>query len=183
MFVVLEGIDGSGKETIARFLAARLGWSLLFYPNKERMMQIRQYLQKQLEIPGKSLVLLFLADILWDEEKWAKTVLCRSAISTVAYAAPSVEASLVKNIVRELGVKPADLVIYLDVPPNVAVERAKGKGERYDDDIKLLTKVRERYEELMEECFLAKRWVRINAALPLEEVKAKAWQAVEHVIG
>ncbi len=171
--VVFEGIDGTGKETVSKKMSECFSAKHFLYPASSRIPQLRQYLAGKLTIPAKSLILLFLADILWDQEKIKENELifsCRYAISTAAYGAPGLDYDEVEKIIAACNPIPADLVLYFDLDPKIAVERAHSKGEIYDSDLAFLSNVRKRYIQLMKQCYLAEKWIRIDTSLPLEQV-------------
>jgi dTMP kinase len=173
VLVVFEGIDGTGKETVSKKMCKCFSAEHLVYPTYIRLPQLRQYLAGKMAIPAKSLILLFLADILWDQDKIEEDKLifsCRYAISTAAYGAPGLNYDEVEKIIAACNPKPADLVLYFDLDPKIAVERASKKGEIYDSNLAFLSKVRKRYIQLMKQCYLAKKWIRIDTSLPLEQV-------------
>ena len=100
-----------------------------------------------------------------------KNLLIRYLQSTMVYNGLNLPKET-KSIIEILNPKKADLVILLDLDPKIAVERKKKKGDKeiYDRDLEFLEKVRSRYLEIMKECYLSKKWVKIDASNPLEKV-------------
>ncbi|MBU0585986.1 deoxynucleoside kinase, partial [Candidatus Micrarchaeota archaeon] len=87
MLIVIEGIDGCGKETQIKLLKEKLDFDLFKYPTRNFSI-LTEYLEKKKEVSKKALFHLFLADIANEQEKVAKSefaILDRYVFSTIAY--------------------------------------------------------------------------------------------------
>jgi len=58
MIVVLDGVDGSGKDTQIALLKEKLDFTHFKYPT-DKFPSLREYLEKKREVSQKSLFLLF----------------------------------------------------------------------------------------------------------------------------
>ncbi len=172
MLVVLEGPDGGGKTTLCAHLA-RKGAKTFKYPTKKFSI-LTDYLEGRVSLSPKSLFLLFLADIA-DEQRLLEgdfVLLDRYVFSTIAYEVDGISYEEGKQIVEAVGFKKPDLVILLDVPPEVSLERKRKQKalDRYEKDTNYLEKVRANFLSLYKERFLTPNWHKINATKPWEEV-------------
>ncbi|MFH0862471.1 MAG: dTMP kinase [Candidatus Altiarchaeota archaeon] len=155
MFIVLEGVDGSGKSTHARLLADWLrgrgkGVFLTMEPTDGKIGKlIREVLSGRIHVDPKALALLFCADrvehVRQINEALSKgdTVISdRYFHSTVAYqAAQGVDRNWLIQLNRFV-IEP-DLVILLDVDPAAGADRARS-GEIFEKS-DFLDKVRVGY--------------------------------------
>jgi dTMP kinase len=196
-FLVLEGGDATGKTTQTARLAARLraenrdvrqtfepggtelGGSLRHLlldgggtvePEAEALLMAADRAQHVLEVIRPALA----------RGEWV--VSDRFVPSSLAYqgvgrglGVPAIE--LVNGIATG-GLEP-DLVIVLDLPPEVAIERfgaARDRLEEEDDAFRLA--VHEAYRDLAG----SRGWVLLDAAGTIEEVEARIWAVVtEHL--
>ncbi len=165
MFVALEGIDGSGKTTLARSLANR-GYSVTMEPfadvTKEILSRIQEPVAKEL---------VFYLDRLYHLEKvilpqlrtGMTTITDRYKHSQVAYAYARYGEGDVYRRVLELnsGLPDPDLVLFLDVPPRTALERKPGIARDAGpcgSPEEFFMRVRDKYLSMADE-----RWVVIDA--------------------
>ena len=179
MIVVIDGVDGCGKDTQIALLKEKLDFTHFKYPTPA-FPSIREYLEKKREISPKSLFLLFLADIANEQEKLADasgtSIIDRYVFSTIAYD-KHFTYEKAKELVSGMGFLRPDKAILLDLPPEVAHERKiRQKSlegispDRYDEDIGYLGHVRERLLKLKEDSFLCPEWVVLDATKPPEEL-------------
>ena len=176
MLVVFEGLDGVGKTVQIKLLKQKFTNSALFkYPTSEFPM-LRKHLDGEIKLHPKSLFLLFLSDIANEQEKLSSaeglSIVDRYVFSTISYWVEGVSFESAKKIVGEIGYLKPDLVILLDLPPEVAAERKSRQKtpDRYERDVEYLRGVRERFLKLAEEKFLAKEWAVVDASKSVEEV-------------
>jgi dTMP kinase len=196
-FIVLEGGDATGKTTQAALLAARLreqgrevvqtfepggtalGGSLrrlllegegTVEPEAEALLMAADRAQHVLEVVRPSL----------GRGDWV--VSDRFMPSSLAYqgvgrglGVPAIE---IVNGIATGGLEP-DLVVVLDLPPDVATERfgaARDRLEEEDDAFRLA--VHEAYRDLAG----SRGWVLLDASGPVDDVAARVWAAVtEHL--
>lgn len=175
--VVFEGIDGSGKTTQITLLNSELSFFAFSFPTKEGFGRIvREYLQGNAKVAEKVRPLIFLSDILSYEEEMAKAseeglvLVDRYIYSTIAYEVNSpIGWRNVMRIVESLSPLKPDLVIYFDLPVDLALKRKKRK-DIYEENRHFLSKVNEVYDFLYKEKFYSKKWVRIDASRRVEEI-------------
>lgn len=186
-FIVLEGIDGSGKSTLVDFLKDRFDdVHITSEPTDSKAGVLVREAETQDRSPYYDLF-LFLADRVQhieeirDLQSRGKTVICdRYWGSTCAYQAASSEISLeYTEDIQDPFVLQADLTILFDVEPETGLERIEhrlddSKYERLD----FLTDVRENYLEL------AGRhgWEVVDAEKELGTVKEEVLSLVEGVL-
>lgn len=159
MYIVIEGIDGSGKDTQADLLAAKLNQPLqVNEPDNELPTgKLLRQLLKSGEYPQAHSA-LFLADRLALMESKIQPALAngrdvisvRSWLSTLVYQQDQWPLDWLKDIHRLLPCKPTHLVL-LDVDPAVGMGRTQRRGgplevyERLDIQIRN----RSRYLDLL----------------------------------
>ena len=197
-FIVLEGGDATGKTTQAALLAARLreqgrdvvqtfepggtalGGSLrqllldgegTVEPEAEALLMAADRAQHVLEVVRPSL----------GRGDWV--VSDRFMPSSLAYqgvgrglGVPTIE---IVNGIATGGLEP-DLVVVLDLPPEVATERfgaARDRLEEEDDAFRLA--VHEAYRDLAG----SRGWVLLDASGPVDDVAARVWGAVTEHLG
>lgn len=168
MFIVLEGIDGSGTTTQLDRVAQHLtGRGRRVHPTREPSQGpvgrlLREILLGGHRLPsgggvdGLAMALLFAADRRDHLTREIEPALAagmdvisdRYLLSSLAYQAQEADRTWVASLARE--VRTPDLTILLDVPIAVAAARRHAAGrpdERYDaDDIQ--SRVATRYREL-----------------------------------
>lgn len=170
MFVALEGIDGSGKTTLARALAER-GYSVTREPFSEVTNEILATIQDPL---AKELV--FYLDRLYHLEKVINPqrrdgiISDRYKHSQIAYAYARYGEGRLYRRVLELNeeLPEPDLVVFLDISPEKALLRKPGiaeDAEPYGDPQRFFGRVREKYLSMA-----GRGWVRIDAEKSREEI-------------
>ncbi|MEM3369314.1 MAG: dTMP kinase [Candidatus Micrarchaeia archaeon] len=184
MFIAFEGINGSGKTKHVHAFISELKKQgkkvkLYEYPDKAGVFgrPIKNFLNKEVEISSESQFLLFLADIMKDQESIKKdlekgywVLADRYVFTTIAFQ--RINYSKAKDLINTIGVIKPDYVVYLSISPDVAIERIKGKKRytRFERDEEFLVKANLRYKELASEKFLSK-WITIETVKPFEEVR------------
>ena len=196
-FVVLEGGDATGKTTQTARLATRLrgeGREVLatFEPGGTDLgVSLRRLLlDDPVTVEPEAEALLMAADRAQHVLEVVRPALARGdwvvsdrfVPSSLAYqgvgrglGVPAIE---IVNGIATGGLEP-DLVIVLDLPPEVATERfgaARDRLEEEDDAFRLA--VHEAYRDLAG----TRGWVLLDAAGAIEEVEAQIWSVVtEHL--
>jgi len=159
-FIVIEGLDGSGKTTQAEFLFRKLKNKavLTSEPSKEGLgYLIKGFLKR--EIDPLALQLLFAADRAIHLKKKVipllkkgKIVICdRYFFSSFAYGGLNLNKKWLFEINKNF-IYP-DLVFFLDVSPEECLRRIKERGSKrtiFERKVKL-EKVRGNYKELSKE--------------------------------
>ena len=169
LFIVIEGVDGSGKSTQAQKLAEWL-------ENKTGVKTIRTaepYILRELILGRKDLcalseLLLFLADraehvnkIIMPAIKSGNNIICeRYNDSTLAYQSGGheIEFSHVKNLITVCKFPEPDIKIFLDLPPEIAFERVKARNNLNDkfeaEGLALIKKVSDFYRNYYSTSYL-----------------------------
>lgn len=179
-FIVLEGIDGCGKTTIAKLLAKNLKALITKEPTMQSVAgkKIHAILQHEKPAPAPlEFQKLYIADRLEHIEKIikpaltkSKTVICqRYALSTFAYGMAFGVAE--KDLQHEF-LKP-DLTILLDLSAEEAMQRiaSRKQGREYFEKKEKLAKIRKHYLKLSKK-FKA---VIIDARPKPEVIAKKIW--------
>lgn len=193
-FVVVEGIDGTGKTTLARNIYHRLknkGFPAIFTfeptdgPWGKRLRQsfsapVRLTPEKELEF--------FLKDrkehvekIIHPSLEQKKIVICdRYYFSTMAYqGARGLDPEAIRKTNETFAPMP-DLVLLLELEPEAAIKRIrKSRGEVPDnfEQLAYLRKVAGIFKSLSDS-FVA----RIDATLPPEELLNSAWDLISDLL-
>jgi len=164
VFICLEGIDGSGKTTVAHHLVEALkqhGYSAVYTaePSKGAIGRIvkKSILQGGRRLPRVLEAVLFAADRVDHIEREVKPLLNEGKIivcdryvySSISYQGGD---STMLKWVREINkhaIQP-DLAVYIDVPPEVVIDRIKRK-KSIMETLHIQKKVREVYLNLAAE--------------------------------
>jgi len=142
-FVVIEGIDGCGKSSVARRVARKLGKRAVFTREPTDTWLGRAVRQGDAkEVSPYTDALLFMADRAQHTERIAswlaqdRLVVCdRYYHSTVAYQAASLRGTFEGDPFKwlleanlRISIRP-DLTVLLVIPPELSLERIKGRAE------------------------------------------------------
>ncbi|MEO2154231.1 MAG: dTMP kinase [Nanoarchaeota archaeon] len=185
MYVVFEGIDGSGKTTLATFLFDYLkkkGYNVYLKTepfNREFIENTFKKIEniKDKELKSIILTLAFAYDraFLEGETKYSNfdfVIGDRSFISSLAYQSLNLPLEWIFEVNKFF--KKPDLVIYLDLSPEVAIKRIEERNNKksYYEKIEFLKKIRKNYKKVIN--FLKKKKINvvvINSEQPLNNVK------------
>lgn len=185
-YVVIDGIDGTGKTALAGRLVKPLiqrGHSVAsFHEPRDRFLQ-RQY-QRLTRVDSFAAALCLTADrsLIRPEVEGALemgdvVVQDRSFYSTLAYQHPVLDNDSwreLERIEKALALEP-DLVLYLDAPAELAIRRIENSSERNPlEDEPYLAKVRAKFAQM----FQAPKWVKIDATGPIEHTVEQALNAL-----
>lgn len=193
-FIVFEGGEGSGKSTASAAVAERLraaGVTVVHTrePGGTRAGELVRGLLHEELTPWAELFAFLVAraqlvdEVIRPALERGETVICdRFAPSTFAYQvhARGLDEAKVRaaNAIATGGLEP-DLVVYLDVDPEVGLRRKHGETEAIRTGLEGLAfhrKVREGY--LAQAAAEPTRWLVIDGTLPPDEVVERAWAAV-----
>ena len=199
MFIVFEGLDGSGTTTQSASLARRLRERgrevvLTHEPSEGPIgVMIRQALRRRLTLPrgealdDRSLALLFAADRVDHLRAVVEPALARGAVvisdryvhSSLAYQGATLDMRWVDALNAQARV--ADAVIWLDVPVEACLERVIRRGEEREifENRRALEAVAARYEEAV--ALRPERVLRVDGVGALEDVDARVWAAISSV--
>ena len=187
MLVTLEGLDGSGKTTVAQALqASRPNATFTQEPTESWYGEaVRRSLQDEDADPIAELFLYtadhaaHLADVVRPAlERGALVVSDRYSDSRYAYQAASLDGRINRPLEYVMGVhnpwtRPPDATLYFDLDPEPAAARS-GASNKFEQAA-FLRSVREQYERLIEA--EPERFIRIDASQSPEVVIAEAEDA------
>lgn len=195
VFVVLEGIDGSGKDVQAELILRKLRemgtpYRYVKYPEKGKPIGelIYKFLREHVDMPPLSLTLLYVADFLKDswigEERKKKMVLAnRFFTSTLAYEwALGVPLETLLALADALPLQRPDVVVYIDVSPEESLRRKGKDPDRFERDLDFQRRVRENYLYLSENGVFSPRWVVVDGERSPEAVFRDVWQIISAVV-
>ena len=198
-FIVIEGIDGSGKGTQTTFLKERLkemGKDVFttYEPTRSGIgRMIREHMSDPF-LDDKTLALLFAADRIEHNEKKIipaleadKVVISdRYVYSSIAYQGQTIDPDWVGRV-NDHAMRP-DLVVILDLPSNKVEERI---GDRDDRDY---FEVNRGFLEGARRMFIAiskgnhlpdplkTRFLVVDSTMDKQEVASRIWDEVEQLI-
>ena len=198
-FIVLEGIDASGKSTQCRMLSDKLNrknipFVSLREPGDTKIAElIRGWLSQKSDVhPTTELFLLEAArsslihqKIIPALESGKFVILDRFIYSTLAYQgyARGIDKSFINEVNKfaTLGLSPQK-VFLLDIEPNKSVERLliKKKDRWESEDALFHEKVRNGYLDLAQND--PSIWEVVDASLPVKQIHDQIWSYVESVI-
>ncbi len=203
MFITFEGLDGSGKTTQAKLIAAHLqeaGYDVLLTREPggtaigDQIRAVLHNMENTAMHPSAELLLYnasraqLVAEVLRPHLASGGLVICdRFYDSTLAYQGygHQLDLDVLRTIVMFAtgGLKP-DLTLYLDITPEDGLARRKQAslfGEEWNrlDDMELAfhRRVYAGYQALIQA--EPQRWVRINAMQPIEQLQADIRQKLE----
>jgi dTMP kinase len=186
MYVVVEGIDGTGKTELAARLVPpllRRGHSVSsFREPSDRF--LRTQFTRLLKSDSLAAALCYSVDRAMQRpeiesalEQGDIVVQDRSFYSSFAYHAPGLDteaARELERIDRTLAIEP-DIVLYLDASVDVAIRRVEASGQRNAfEDEPYLRRVKAKFEQM----FQPPRWVRIDASGTPEHTIEQAMNAL-----
>ncbi|KAG7088606.1 hypothetical protein E1B28_012580 [Marasmius oreades] len=203
-FIVIEGLDRSGKTTQTSLLRSRLEQSghhvaLLKFPDRTTPIGtlIDSYLRSQSDLDDHAIHLLFsanrweLASRIESNLKSNTIVLCdRYAFSGIAFSAAKGPPPLGYEWCRapDVGLPCPDVTLFLDITPEKARERGGYGEERYEKE-EMQRRVREVFRRLGEETGggggsggTTTRWEVIDAGRDQETVSMEIWRRVENLV-
>lgn len=193
LFVVLEGIDGSGKTTQAARVKEALEGNghkvtALRFPDRTTPSGqiISSYLKREVELNTTALETLFLRN---KEEKQAfiaqcfeegHIILCdRYVLSSLAYGvANGSDRDHLFDMHRGLWLP--HLTVYLDLSPTKAATRGAFGSERYENQL-FLDNVQANYTSLMQEgsTLTGCKWTSVDAGKTIDEVTLDICDAIK----
>lgn len=199
MFIVIEGLDGSGKTTQIDMLRDRLqGRGEACYLTAEPTELptgkfLRSILRHEVEADPRTVAALFAADriehlfhaeegILRKLADGYHVIASRYYFSSLAYqsefADPAWVASLNMMAKRTL---PADLTIFLDLEPEVSMQRIQARGEAQElfETKEKLTHVRESFHLAFQHFGEGENIHIIDASGDPVEIADKIWSIIE----
>ena len=197
-FIVFEGIDGSGKTTVAKHVCSRLGSSAIFTSepfDPEMPGRIEPLLNSSDADSIAAKALFFAADRAVHTMKireWlagGSHVICdRYYMSTLAYQGAELGAGDKKmldwiRLINQPFEDLPDAVIYLDSDPAKSLGRIAGRNSRLKvyESLQFLERVRGNYATELS-LFNGHKFV-IDADVSLSSLESKSMEAVDSVLG
>jgi dTMP kinase len=186
--VCIDGIDAAGKNTQSVLLHDRLksmgfGVSLRSYPDYTSRYGkiIREYLDKKIMLSVSELFLMFLSDMIKDRDKIVEeikagdvVIMDRYFVDTIAFqTAGGFGYEVGKRIEEFIGITQPAIIVYLDIPASVALERKLKQGvkpDRHEENIAYLEEVRKVFDRLYEEKYTAGTWVKIDGTRSITDI-------------
>ena len=185
MFIVLEGIDGSGKTTLSEKLVTSLqskGLNCVRFsePTKyESGIYIRRFLSGEIILTKEEQIDAFIEDRIISVEKnilpvinaGSTVILDRYYYSTAAYQASfNYSPEKILNMNLEKNFPKPDLLFFLEISPETALERLKKRGNKLEvfESLQSLKSIHSNFQEI-----LPVSTVRLDATLSsdtLEEI-------------
>lgn len=206
-FVVIEGIDGSGKSSLVKGVAAALtarGLNVTtdFEPTKESPFAdeilglLRQKGEgEKLEEVNERLLGLFTSDRKWHLKEKIKPRLEKRGLliqdryyySTAAYQGATPEGSLqiIEENLRDPEILQPDLILYIKLREEVALQRLQGRGKALEifETGERLRRIGANYEAIFNHIELPSLVVEIEGELDEGSVCEKALAALnEHIL-
>ncbi|KAF9779208.1 thymidylate kinase-domain-containing protein [Thelephora terrestris] len=205
-FIVIEGLDRSGKSTQAarlleRIEAASKSVQLLKFPDRSTPIGqlIDSYLRSRSDMDDHTIHLLFSANR-WEISSKIKsllesgtTIICdRYAFSGIAFSAskalieessPPSSSPLTYEWCRapDVSLPAPDLTLFLDISPEQAARQREGYGEERYEKLEMQARVREVFARIGKEIG-AEGWVTIDAGRSREEVEKDIWEKVSPLV-
>ncbi|MBI4176433.1 MAG: dTMP kinase [Candidatus Aenigmarchaeota archaeon] len=182
--IVIEGIDGAGKETQSRLLynhlkARKAPVALFTYPDYKNDIGklIHGYLHSKNDLSPEMQFLLYAADMVKDREKISGllrsgtiVIADRYFTSTMAYQGLPIESSL--KFAEIFSLPKPDMIIYLKISPDTSVRRKlkqKGRLDRHEADKEFLGNILGLFSRLIEKQSFG-RWTIVNGEQPVSSV-------------
>jgi dTMP kinase len=195
LLIVFEGIDRSGKgtqiERAKKFLKKFKKKVVVYkYPDRKGVFGdlINKFLKEKIDLSVTAQFLLFIVDIAKDQEKIFKdlssgkiVILDRYFYSTIAYQRLPYEKAV--NLVTTLNFLRPDLVIYLDISPEVSIKRMKKKInlERYEKNVERLLLARTKYKTMLDNNLFGK-WVAIDGDKSVNEISKEIEKEIKNLL-
>ena len=194
MFIVIEGIDGAGCETQAKNLIKLLGeakkqafW--VKYPDYEKNIgkMIKEFLYQNKDLTAEQQFLLytmqFIFDSKWLAEKRKEGVVVADRYFTTTLCYQTLEGIKLETALKyaeDFKIERPDIVFYLDVNPEIAIQRKSGEAKeknRREKDFEFIRKTYRQYDKLIKNHVWTK-WVRINGNSSIDEITKEIYNKI-----
>ena len=172
-FIVIEGIDRSGKTTQSRILSTKDGFQYVRFPNRDTPTGklIDDYLKGSVEMSPQVNHLLFSANR-WESineiesllDSGINVVCDRYIYSGIAYSvAKGLDCSWCES--SDMGLLQPDVVFYLDLPIEEASKRGEYGEEIFENEV-FQRKVQEAYTKYV----ITSDWIILDATQNVEGI-------------
>lgn len=193
MFIVLEGIDGSGGGTQRKMLESHFKQILtLKYPHYEDGMGkiIKEFLYEKKKLSPEHQFLLFAGQMALESPRIEKArekglvIADRFITSTMAYQGmQGLPIEFGEKFIEMFGVAIPEVVIWLDVSPEAAMKRdqkgSEGEENLFEKEREKLEKSYQMYQKLMDRGFLSQKWIKVDGAKSIKEVTKELINVIE----
>jgi dTMP kinase len=188
MFFVIEGIDGAGCETQAKAVYNSLirefvnkKCYLIKYPDYSKNVGkfIKEFLYENKNLTAGEQFLLyslqFLMDKQWIAKKRKKEIILADRYFSTTLCFQTLEGVSLNKALRfadDFEIEKPDVIFYLDVDPNIAINRKFGEQKeknRREKDFDFIRKTYRQYEMLVDKQIWA-QWIRIDGNKGIEEI-------------
>lgn len=193
MFVVIEGIDGAGCETQGIELFKKLKNRAFFlkYPDYTKNVGsfIKEFLYDNKDLSTKTQFLLYSLQFVFDAPKIRKkrkkqiVVADRYFSTTLCFqtlAGFPLEKAL--RFATDFNIEKPDLIIYLDVPPQLAIKRKIGEDKqknRNEKDIQLIKRTYQQYKKLIKNQTWSK-WVVVDGQRQIKPITDEIFDIIKN---
>lgn len=191
MFIVFEGLDGSGSTTQSRLLAEKLGKKgIPAFLTKEPTdntpigKMIREVLQHKWTVSPEGLQLLFTADRAEHIKNSIKPALKnqqvvisdRYIMSSIAYGGIDLDIAWLESLNK--GFIEPDITFLFKLEPEKCIKRIIGRGSEFElfEKTEKLEKIWSNYEKIRGKF---KRVHVIDAEKSIEEISEEIWEIIE----
>ena len=202
LFIVIEGLDGSGKTTAARLLQERFALAGMpclptFEPTRSDIGElIHGVLSRKIEgMDNTTMALLFAADRFHHLQSEIVPALAHSHVicdryyySSMAYQgfdADSIEKVVTYNAAA-IELRRPDIVFFLDVTPEESVRRIAARGEELSifETLPKLSHMQQRFSVAIERMRKSDNIVEIDTSIKnAEQVAAQMWDCIVKLLG
>jgi dTMP kinase len=198
-FIVFEGLDGSGKSTQIDLLIERLRvaghrTAITAEPTELPVGRlIRDVIEHRLSAHPQAVAAMFAADrlqhlhepqtgILDQLAAGVSVIGSRYYFSSLAYQADCADIEWIASLNQQAkNTRPADLTIFLDLPPEVSIERITKGRDQVDlfENFQKLTDVRVAFERAFDYWGDdAEHIIQLDARVSVDELSDQIWTAV-----
>lgn len=197
MFLVFEGIDGSGKETQVKMLAERLRKTghkveTLDFPDykSEPGKKIGQYLNHEIKMTNEEFAALYSEDRKLHQAKIREWLDNGTIVLADRYAYSNLAYQLVNGVdcdyllSLDKGEIFPEVVFFVDTDVDEVIRRMDNsrKKDKYESNKMYLKGVSDMYKRICEgnvEVFGRAKWIRIDGNKSIDEVQKDIWRYVE----
>ncbi|MCL4325933.1 MAG: dTMP kinase [Candidatus Thermoplasmatota archaeon] len=188
-FLIIEGIDGAGKSTVAKYiykeLSSKIKINITAEPTSGDVGKLVEDISYERNNNGMLLTLLYTADrIIHSKDindliERGESVICdRYMYSTVAYQAVQLydmkifdrtdnALQWLLNLQKMSVSYIPDIKIYIDITPEIAISRISSKSKIHPFEKKqFLDRVRNNYLSIMD---IEKNWIVVNGSEPYDK--------------
>jgi len=202
LFIAFEGIDGSGKSTQVKLLAAKLKAQGIkvyttFEPTDNPIgAMIRQIMKGEMKADHRTIAGLFVADrldhilnenngLLKKLEEGYTVITDRYYFSSYAYHSPHMPMDwVIQANAMSAELLRTDLNIYIDISPEVSMKRIQAARESIElfETLDNLKSVRDKYMEAFEKLKHEEHIFITDGDREAEEIASDVWNAISKLM-